>query len=214
MKKNIKKHCKEFFLMPAEQREGITDSLLLESGVVIFSVKTDDGFSFICRTCGDVRITWKEESYRNRSSFPDELVEAIRDGSVYHRNEAYIDMNNWYELTVYDKYGRCVYSDLLDIEADELTEGDVLDCVGEMLPEMREFSAQMQEKADKGQEQQEVKRCYRVAVTLPLTLWVETLAQSAEEAIENAKKTALDTPYERWGDDFSTASFEIVKEGQ
>lgn len=54
---------------------------------------------------------------------------------------------------------------------------------------------------------------YNVAVTFPLTLWVPDVeATSQEEAIEKARKIALETPYEDWGDDFSNTTLEIVEE--
>ena len=53
---------------------------------------------------------------------------------------------------------------------------------------------------------------YKIAVTLPLTLWVKTEADSPEEAIEKARQEALRTPTEEWGDDFSLAEFDIVNE--
>ena len=53
---------------------------------------------------------------------------------------------------------------------------------------------------------------YQVAVTLPLTLWVEVKAGSREEALEKARERALHTPYGDWGDDFSTATFDIVQD--
>lgn len=51
---------------------------------------------------------------------------------------------------------------------------------------------------------------YQVAVTLPLTLWVEVNAASKAEAIEKAKDIAINTPSDEWGDDISTMTFEIV----
>ena len=53
---------------------------------------------------------------------------------------------------------------------------------------------------------------YNVAVTLPLTLWVEVEADSPEDAIEKARLEALYTPYTFWNDDFSNAELEIVDE--
>ena len=52
---------------------------------------------------------------------------------------------------------------------------------------------------------------YNVAVTLPLTLWVEVDAENPEDAIDKARLEALYTPYEDWGDDFSYATLEIVE---
>ena len=53
---------------------------------------------------------------------------------------------------------------------------------------------------------------FNIAVTLPLTLWVEVEAETPEQAMEAAKDIALHTPYEDWEDDFSTASFDIVND--
>ena len=57
-----------------------------------------------------------------------------------------------------------------------------------------------------------VKRKYTVGVTLPLSLCLEIKATSEEEAKEKAKKIALKTPYEQWGDDFSYAEFNILED--
>lgn len=56
-----------------------------------------------------------------------------------------------------------------------------------------------------------MKKKFNVAVTLPLTLWVEVEAENNDEAIEKAKEVALKTPYAEWGDDFSTATAEVVE---
>lgn len=55
-----------------------------------------------------------------------------------------------------------------------------------------------------------MKKHFNIAVTLPLSLWVEVEAENEEQAIEMAKKEALETPYKDWGDDFSYAEFDIV----
>ncbi len=56
-----------------------------------------------------------------------------------------------------------------------------------------------------------MKRKYSIAVTLPLTLWVEVEATDDQQALEKARKIASKTPYKDWGDDFSTAEFNIAK---
>ena len=119
----------KFWLKPESQRKGITDSLLLESGVEIFSAVVDGKYDVFLRTCGDVRIVWKDVSYRNRASFPDDLVEGIRNHNFYHSPDAYGDMNNWYEIFVYDKNNNLLHSDVYDIDIDTLTEDDAKGCV-------------------------------------------------------------------------------------
>ena len=51
---------------------------------------------------------------------------------------------------------------------------------------------------------------YLIAVTLPLTLWVEVEADDDTEALEKARHEAMHTPYEEWGDDMSTIQTDIV----
>lgn len=55
-------------------------------------------------------------------------------------------------------------------------------------------------------------KTYQIAVTLPLTLWVETEADSDEAAINQARDIALATPLSEWGDDMSTAQYDIVND--
>ena len=57
-----------------------------------------------------------------------------------------------------------------------------------------------------------MKKKFNVAITLPLTLWVEVEAENDDEAIEKARDMALKVPYDEWGDDFSTAEADIVEE--
>lgn len=57
-----------------------------------------------------------------------------------------------------------------------------------------------------------MKRKYSIAVTLPLTLRVEVKTTDDQQAIEKARRIALKTPYKDWGNDFSTAKFNIVKD--
>lgn len=139
LSKNRKPRFTAFWLMPEAQRKGVTDSLLLESGTEVISAMVD-GYDFFCRTQGDVRLVWKGESYRNRNSFPDDLVAALRDHSFGYNPDAYTDMNNWYEMTIYDSESRCVYSDLVDIDLDSITEKEAKKLILSLLPTAKEFS--------------------------------------------------------------------------
>ena len=51
---------------------------------------------------------------------------------------------------------------------------------------------------------------YKVAVYLPLSLWVEVDAADKEEAARLAKERAVKTPIEEWNDDCSIISTDIV----
>ncbi len=52
---------------------------------------------------------------------------------------------------------------------------------------------------------------YTVGVTLPIFLCLEIEADSEQEAIDKARKQAIDTPTKQWGDDFSYAEFNILE---
>lgn len=116
-----KKLITKFWLLPAAQRKGITDSLLLGSGVEIISAIVDGKYDVFLRSCGDVRIVWKDQAYRDVSQFPDDLIEVIRRGALSDHPDAYVDMNNWYEVFVYDENDTCIYSNVEDVDISTLT---------------------------------------------------------------------------------------------
>lgn len=55
-----------------------------------------------------------------------------------------------------------------------------------------------------------MKKKFKVAVTLPLTLLLEVEAEDEIDAIDKARPIALYTPTEQWGDDFSNATFDVI----
>lgn len=122
-----------FEMMHCSLREGITDSLLLDSGVTVYSAVVDGKWEVSLRTCGDVKIIWKEESYRYPQDFPEELKKVIRKGKLDSHPDASVVMNNWYEMFVYAKNGDLVYNDVWDEDISTLTEeqakNDILDVI-------------------------------------------------------------------------------------
>lgn len=100
----------------------ITDSLLLESGIIIATLKdTETNNTIEIKVCGQVKINFKGDWYRYPSDYPDELTEMIKDGSVYDNDDVYVDMNNWFEIF----YNGDEWSDVVDVEGQtpqELTE--------------------------------------------------------------------------------------------
>ena len=55
-----------------------------------------------------------------------------------------------------------------------------------------------------------MKKKYNIAVTLPLTLWVETEADNDRDALEKARETACETPFEKYGCNMSSLQMDIV----
>lgn len=131
-KENNNVKFKEFWMLPEEERKGITDSLLLESGIEVASGRTKD-FSFSVVTQGHVRLVWKDEVYKYRGDFPDDLVEAIRNHTAENNPDYCVDENNWYELIIWDeKNGKdLLYSDLFDIDLSTITEDELKELVME-----------------------------------------------------------------------------------
>lgn len=113
-----------FEMMSKEDRKDITDSNLLESGLVVAKGKNVNGITFTIETQGEVRILWNGEIYKYRKDFPSELVDAISSGTVEKKGGEWID-NNWYELTIVDNEGKCLKSDLFDICLADITENEL-----------------------------------------------------------------------------------------
>lgn len=125
-----------FWLMPAEYRQGITDALLLSSGTEIFSAILDKKWHVFLRVCGDVRILWKDEIYKDVTQFPDELKEFIRTKNIFVDSipeDSAVLNNNWYELFIYDDENNCVKSDVCDIDIQELTEEEAKEFIKDEL---------------------------------------------------------------------------------
>lgn len=130
-KKFLKKEkdlFKDFYLMPMCQRKGITDSLLLESGIIVAEGSTDE-FSFHIVTQGHIRIIYKDEVYKNGGDYPDELTELIRNHTVDSHPDVIIDENNWYELVIKDKKGNTLYAELADIDLSTITVEEIREMV-------------------------------------------------------------------------------------
>lgn len=125
------------WLLPANEREGVTDPLLLSSGKEIYSASVDHKWDVSLRVCGDVRVTWKGSLYTDVSQFPDELKAFIRDNSniflADFPEDSGISMNNWYELFVYNDKSECVFDEVLDEDVASLTEESVKEDICEVI---------------------------------------------------------------------------------
>ena len=107
------------YLLPQPERGTITDSLLLPSGVEVLSGRIRN-ITVSIVTQGHVNISWKEENYRLRQDFPDDLVEVIRAGKLGEHPDAEVLENNWYEMIVYVD-GKVVHSDVIDMDLNDET---------------------------------------------------------------------------------------------
>lgn len=107
----------------------VNDSLELESGQEI-AVYENDTFVVRLEVCGDVRVIYKDTSYRSVHAMPEELVQIIHDGKVYERDDVYVDMNNWFEV-------------FFDVKTDDGLRwsewSDVVDCENMNPGEIEEF---------------------------------------------------------------------------
>ncbi len=126
----------DFFLLRGEDRKGITDSLLLDSGQEVLSGKVR-GYGVSVIVCGDVRVLWKGQVYKCASQFPEELTEAIRKGNLKSDGEEdFVSMNNWYETRL-SKDGKHLQDDVVDIDISGMTEDEakslILDTVSNWL---------------------------------------------------------------------------------
>lgn len=76
-----------------------------------------------------MRIIWKDIAYQDVSQFPEDLKEFIRNKSIFIDElpeDSFVDMNNWYELFVYDEDSNCIFNYVCDLDIEDLTENDVM----------------------------------------------------------------------------------------
>lgn len=123
IEKYVETPIEEFSVIRKEDRVGITDSLLMESGIEIASATIGKN-KYSIRVCGEVRILWKDEVYKYLDDFPDDLVEAIRNHTLDSNPDAEIGNNNWYEIFAYKKNGDWLYSDVIDIDLADMSDDD------------------------------------------------------------------------------------------
>lgn len=116
-----KTNIKDFFFLREEDRKGVTDSLLLDSGQEILS-GTVNGITVSVRVCGEVDIDWKGQSYRRPSEFPEDLKKVIRKGTLGNDKRAYVINNNWFEVIVEDESGRHLQEYVIDLDLSTMSE--------------------------------------------------------------------------------------------
>lgn len=81
----------------------VNDSMELDSGQTVASLEFEkDGrkYEFEIRVCGEVRVTFKKETYFRPSEFPDALKALFHNGRADGDRRVYIGNNNWFELYV------------------------------------------------------------------------------------------------------------------
>lgn len=112
-----------------------TDSLLFDSETTIAILEIDD--CLLClETQGEVRIvdTKNQAVYNTPSKFPQELKEYIKSGDIYSNpnDKYYVDNNNWFNWT-FHKESNLVDDDVCEIQIHNLTEGQLLEKMTEVL---------------------------------------------------------------------------------
>lgn len=107
---------------------GVHDSMELDSGQSVAELEWD-WLMVELRVCGDVRVVFDGTAYRSPSQFPEELMEMFHKGTADQDERVCIDMNNWFEVFVYEKRGdEWSWTDWSDIiDADWKSAGDIYD---------------------------------------------------------------------------------------
>lgn len=130
----------DIYLMPAAERAGVTDPVLLESGTEVFSAMVENRYDFSFRVCGELSIVWKGVMYNDPSLFPEGLKKVIRKkglNAVGAKDDSDVLLNPWSELFVYDHTlpdgEDCIYDEVLDIDISSLTEEDVKEIVNNVM---------------------------------------------------------------------------------
>ena len=94
------------------------NSLLLDDGDIIASIKFKDGSFCHIEICGDKSVFYKDEEYRSRQHYPEELVELLKSKNPADADKWSFWDNNWIEFHYWDKDGKFL-TDGMDIIDDE-----------------------------------------------------------------------------------------------
>ena len=96
----------------------IVDTLQLDSDTEICAYYDNNkGISSSVFIKGEVRVTYKGETYKTPSEFPEELKKLIKKDREWENNDdVYVSENNWAELYVYDEADEILDSEIIDIE--------------------------------------------------------------------------------------------------
>ena len=114
----------DFLCQPFELRKEINDSLFLKGGTCIASLQSQT-LSVDIIAEESVRIIWDGVSYGVRDDFPDDLVEAIKDNTIYKSPRGAIQINNYFEYVVSDKDGEAIRSDFAELDLKTATDDDL-----------------------------------------------------------------------------------------
>ena len=115
------------YLLDGMIRKGVTDSLLLGSGMEVCYGKVRN-VEVSVKTQGRVHLVWKGRDYHFRNDFPKELVEILRNPANPKYKKLEIIENNWFEEFV-EMDGKLVSATVIDYEPDSDTESDLVEYV-------------------------------------------------------------------------------------
>ena len=97
----------------------INSSMELESGQEIARLRRGDRVVTV-EVRGDVRVVYKNQTYKSVSQMPEDLVEMFRNGKAFNSKKVFVDMNNWFEVFTWTlQNGKLVWtgnSDVADVE--------------------------------------------------------------------------------------------------
>lgn len=83
----------------------INDSMELDSGQEIAYLKKGP-YMVTLEVCGEVKVRYKNRTYKTASRMPEELIQQFHNGTAYE-NEDFVDIifNNWLETFIWEKEG-------------------------------------------------------------------------------------------------------------
>ena len=101
----------------------INNSMEMDSGIEIARLTLETPKGTLVATLeirGDVRVYYKDETYKCASQMPDELIKMFHDGTTDENKDVSIVDNNWPEVFLWTKEGNELiwtgYSDVADAE--------------------------------------------------------------------------------------------------
>lgn len=110
------------------------DSMLFDSGETIAKL-TYGNWTCYVDVSGEKKIWFKDEQYRYVQDYPEELIEAFKNGTAYDNPNINICDNNWFDIVVYQD-GEYIADDVVEDDISKYNKKQLKEMMKEYLNEV------------------------------------------------------------------------------